>query len=101
TPAVRRAITEAMLRQPDRIRFFLQEIEAGRVKSGDIDALRTRQLVNHTQTDIRERARKLLQGNLPADRKKVLDTYKAALTLKSDPQRGRAVFQKNCIPCHR
>src|SRR5207248_2802541 len=39
TPAVRREVTEAMLRQPDRIRFFLKEVEAGRVKPGDLDSL--------------------------------------------------------------
>src|SRR5262249_20868262 len=49
TPAVRREVAEAMLRQPDRIRFFLKEVEAGRVKPGDLDTLRTRQLVNHKQ----------------------------------------------------
>jgi len=31
----------------------------------------------------------------------VLDTYRAALKLKGDPQRGREVFRKNCATCHR
>jgi putative heme-binding domain-containing protein len=101
TPAVRREVTEAMLRQPDRIQFFLAELEAGRVKPGDLDALRTRQLVNHHRPDIRDRARKLLQENMPADRKLVLERYQASLKLSGDPKRGKAVFQKNCITCHK
>jgi putative heme-binding domain-containing protein len=101
TPAVRREVTEAMLRQPERILFFLSEVEAGRIKPGDLDALRTRQLVNHSKADIRERARKLLQENLPAERKQVLEKYKTALTLKGDAKRGQVVFQKNCATCHR
>jgi putative heme-binding domain-containing protein len=101
TPAVRREVTEAMLRQPERILFLLKEVEAGRVKPGDLDALRSRQLVNHGRKDIRELARKLLVDNLPADRKKVLEQYQAALKLKGDPQRGKSVFQKNCATCHR
>ncbi len=100
TPAVRREVTEALFRQPDRILAFLQEVEAGRVKPADLDPIRTRQVLNHSRPDIRERARKLLQGNLPADRKEVLERYQAALALKGDPQRGRAVFQKNCATCH-
>jgi putative membrane-bound dehydrogenase-like protein len=101
TPAVRREVTEALLRQPDRILFFLGEVEAGRIKPGDLDAVRTRQLVNHNRTEIRDRARKLLQENLPADRKQVLERYQAALTRNADPKRGQAVFQKNCATCHR
>jgi putative heme-binding domain-containing protein len=101
TPAVRREVTEAMLRQPDRALAFLREVEAGRVKPGDVDSQRSRQLVNHSRADLRELARKLLQNNLPADRKQVLAKYQAALHLKGDPERGKAVFQKNCATCHR
>jgi putative heme-binding domain-containing protein len=101
TPAVRREVLEAMSRQPDRVAFLLGEIEAGRVKPGDIDAVRTRQLVNHSRPEIRDRAKKLLQENLPADRKKVLDEYRAALTLKAEPRRGKEVFAKQCAGCHR
>jgi putative heme-binding domain-containing protein len=101
TPALRREVTEAMLRQPDRILFFLKEVEAGRVKPGDVDAVRTRQLVRHSRPEIRDKARKLLQENLPADRAKILARYKEALALKGDPKRGQAVFQKNCTTCHR
>jgi putative membrane-bound dehydrogenase-like protein len=101
TPAVRREVLEAMLRQPDRIQFLLGEVEAGRIKPSDIDPQRSRQLVKHGQADIRERALKLLKGNLPADRKEVLDRYQAALKLSGDTRRGQAVFQKNCATCHR
>src|SRR5262249_19457278 len=58
TPALRREVLEAMLRQPDRTALLLDEVEMGRVRPGDIDALRTRQLVNHGKADVRDRARK-------------------------------------------
>lgn len=101
TPALRREVTEALLRQPDRILFLLNEVEAGRIKPSDLDALRTRQLVNHNRSAIRDRARKLLQENLPAERKQVIERYQSALTLAADPKRGQVVFQKNCATCHR
>ncbi len=100
TPALRREVTEVMFRQPDRIMVFLDEVQAGRVKPADLDPTRTRQVLNHRRPDIRERAHKLLQGSLPADRKKVLESYQRALTLKGDPKKGRMVFQKNCATCH-
>jgi putative membrane-bound dehydrogenase-like protein len=100
-PAVRREVTEALLRQPDRVRALLAEVEAGHVKAGDIDAVRVRQLLSYGQPEIRERARKLLRAGLPADRKQVLARYQAALTRQGDPIKGREVFKKNCSTCHR
>ncbi len=38
SPALRREVAESMLRQPDRARFLLDELEAGRVAPGDLDA---------------------------------------------------------------
>jgi putative membrane-bound dehydrogenase-like protein len=100
-PALRREVTEAMLRQPDRALFLLGEIEAKRVKPGDLDAQRQRQLVDSPKAEVREKAKKLLQDSLPADRKKVLEQYAAALKQKGDPKKGREVFTKNCATCHR
>jgi putative membrane-bound dehydrogenase-like protein len=100
-PAVRREVLEAMLRQPARVEFLLDELEAKHIKPADIDAPRTRQLLNHGQAKIRDRARKLLRDNLPADRKLVVARYQEALKLKGDSGRGREVFKKNCATCHR
>jgi putative heme-binding domain-containing protein len=100
-PPVRREILEAMLRRPERISFLLDEIEAKRVKASEIDASRTRQLVNHPDAKIRERSKKLLQDNLPADRLEVLKKYQAALAMKGDAKRGREVFKHNCATCHK
>jgi putative membrane-bound dehydrogenase-like protein len=101
TPAVRREVVEAMLGQPDRALFLLGEIEARRVKPGDLDAQRQRQLVNHPRAEVRERAKRLLRDSLPAERKKVLERYQAALKLKGDVRKGQEVFRKNCATCHR
>jgi putative membrane-bound dehydrogenase-like protein len=101
TPALRREVVEAMLRQPDRALSLLAEIEAKRVKPGDLDAQRQRQLVNHARADVRDRAKKLLEDSLPAERKKVMEQYQAALKLKGNIKKGQEVFRKNCATCHR
>jgi putative membrane-bound dehydrogenase-like protein len=100
TPALRREATETLVRQPERVKALLDAIEAGRVKPGDLDPLRNQQLVRHPRAEIRARALKLLRDSLPADRKKVLARYRAALKLKGDLKRGQVVFQKNCASCH-
>jgi putative heme-binding domain-containing protein len=101
TPAVRREVTEAMLRQSDRVLFLLKEVEAGRVKPGDLDPLRARQLVGSSNPKVRALARKLLADAVPAERRKVLAKYRAALKLKGDAGRGKKVFAKHCATCHR
>jgi len=101
TPALRREVSEALLRQPARIHFLFDEMDAKRVKPGDLDAVQARRLLSHRDEKIRTRARHLLQDSMPAERKLVLAQYQQCLTLKGDPVRGREVFKKNCATCHR
>jgi putative membrane-bound dehydrogenase-like protein len=100
-PAVRREILEGLLRQPSRVPALLDAIEAKRVRVGEIDPLRVRQLSNLKDAGLRERAKALLAGQVPADRTKVLAEYQPALALKADAKNGREVFKKNCAACHR
>jgi putative membrane-bound dehydrogenase-like protein len=100
TPAVQREIISAMLRQPARVETLLGELEARRIAPGDIDPSNLPQLVNNSRSEIRERARKLLQESIPAERKQVLERYQAAVTRDGDALRGRSIFQKNCATCH-
>ncbi len=101
TPPLRREIMEAMLRQPDRVATLFDEIEAKRVKASDLDATRTRQLLQHPRADLRVRAKKLLADQLPGDRLAALKEYQPALTMKSDGKTGREIFKKHCATCHR
>jgi putative membrane-bound dehydrogenase-like protein len=101
TPALRREVSEALLRQPERIKVLLKAIAAGTVKAGDLDAQRSKQLLNHKDPGIRDLAKKLLQDNLPAERKEVLAKYQATLKLPGDAARGKLIFHKNCATCHR
>jgi putative membrane-bound dehydrogenase-like protein len=101
TPSLRREATEALLRQPERVKLLLKDVESGKVKPGDIEPLRVRQLVNHKDAAIRELAKKLLQDSQPTDRTEAVKKYQAALKLQGDPVKGKLVFQKNCATCHK
>src|SRR5205823_3102686 len=69
--------------------------------AGQLEPARVEQLRRHRDARVRARARKVLAGQLAADRQKVVETYRPALDLKADRARGRAVFRKNCATCHR
>ena len=101
TPAIRREVSEAMLRRPERIRILLAELEAGRVKRGDLDPVRIRQLLRYPRVELRRKAQALLANHTSEDRAKVLARYQAALKMSGDPRRGREVFRKRCATCHR
>jgi putative heme-binding domain-containing protein len=101
TPAIRAAILATMYGSTERTRLLLDEIAAGRVSAREIDPTRAGQLRNHRDAAIRELAGRLLKDDTDADRAKVLADYHGALSAGSDPKRGREVFAKNCVQCHK
>jgi putative membrane-bound dehydrogenase-like protein len=101
SPGVRREVLEAILARPDRVAFLLDEIDAKKVAPGQIEPARREQLRKHPDAKLRERAQRLLAGATTPDRRKVVDEYSAALELKADAGRGKAIFRKTCATCHR
>jgi len=102
TPAVRRRLIQSLLRTTSRAEALLAEIESGRLTVTELDAATVQLLINHKDEAIRDQARKLLAAAIPADRKQVLEKYQPALAIKAaDAKRGRAVFEKNCVTCHK
>jgi putative heme-binding domain-containing protein len=59
------------------------------------------QLRTHRDARLRRQARTLLARNLASDREKVVASYRAALDLEANADRGRRAFRKNCATCHR
>src|SRR6185436_5353886 len=100
-PALRREILEAMSRRPERVSALLDEIEAGRMTPGELGASLLKQLQNYGDVAIRDRAKKLIQSNLPEERQKVIERYKGALAKEGDAKRGREIFKTNCAACHK
>jgi putative membrane-bound dehydrogenase-like protein len=101
SPTIRRAVLDAVLTRADRTALLLDEIEAGRVKASGLDRAHVNLLLTRGMAEQKARAAKLLEDAIPGDRKKVLADYQVALTLQADANRGREVFKKSCIACHR
>jgi putative heme-binding domain-containing protein len=100
-PAVRREIQEAIFARAERIPTLLDAIGKKTVLPQQLDAARIAQLRKHPDAKLRARAERLLAGAIDLDRQKVIAEWKGALDLKSDVEKGRAVFRKNCATCHR
>jgi len=100
TPALRSRLLDTLLGRPAWHPELLAAVERGTIPAGQIDAARRQQLAGSSDAAVRTRAEKLFAGGSNPDRQKVIDEYKAALALKGDPARGKAVFAKSCAACH-
>lgn len=100
-PVIRRAIVAGLLARTPRTTLLLDGIEAGKIKPAELERAQAGRLLKHGDAALRNRASVLLAAAVPADRQEVLADYQRVLTLKPDAARGRAVFQKNCVTCHR
>jgi putative heme-binding domain-containing protein len=100
-PSVRREVQEQLLSTPTRIAALFKAVEAKQVQPNDIEPARVAQLKAHRNAEIRGRATLLFAGQGSADRKKVIEDYRAALELPSNADRGRAVFKQHCSACHK
>jgi putative heme-binding domain-containing protein len=101
SPGLRHSVLEVLFARADRLPKLLRAIEEGKVLAGQLEPFRLDQLRKHPDPEQREKATKLLAGHGASDRRKVVDSYRAALELKGEASRGKAVFKKTCVTCHR
>lgn len=101
SPSVRGEVVETLLGRREGINELLDAIENGKIAAGFISPVRKERLMNNRDAKIQARARKLFAASVPDSRKKVLDAYRTALSLKGDATRGRKVFEQNCMTCHK
>ncbi|MBT6155749.1 MAG: c-type cytochrome [Planctomycetaceae bacterium] len=101
SPQVRRAIIDVLVSRTNHAAVLLDAIEAGRVKSGELERDKKQLLLNHPNAGLRSRSRKLLAADVATDRAKVVASLQKVLDLDGDPKRGREVFLKQCAVCHK
>ena len=101
TPQIRRALLEVLLANEERIALLLDRIEHGIIKTTEVDAIRQTRLMKQGNPLLRSRAEKLFAVATDLDRASVLEKYQGALDKPGEAERGRAIFEKNCVTCHR
>ncbi|MBI1913960.1 MAG: c-type cytochrome [Planctomycetes bacterium] len=101
SPQLRATAAESLFARPAWVTAFLDAVEQGKVKPGDVDPARVALLQASADGRIRARAAKLFAGARLSKRQDVVAAYQKALTLKGDPMKGKALFKKECSACHR
>jgi putative membrane-bound dehydrogenase-like protein len=101
SPVLRREVLVALFAQKPRLQQLLDAVERKQVLAGQLEPARLAMLRQHPDAAVRQRALKLLAGQVAPARQKVVESYRPALDLKAEPARGKVVFQKNCATCHR
>jgi putative membrane-bound dehydrogenase-like protein len=101
SPRLRSEALEALLARPHRSLALLQTISAGKFAASNIDPARTKLLVEHSDSAVRELAAKTLANAKLGRRADVIAAYQDSLKLDGDVERGRQTFRKICAACHR
>jgi len=101
SPQVRATAAETLFARPASIHVFLDAVEKGTIKSGEIDPARIQLLQTFADEKIRGRAEKLFKGTKLSARKDVVAAYQKSLDFKGDANKGKDIFKKNCAACHR
>src|SRR5262249_53454122 len=85
----------------ERLTALLAAMEKKTVLAAHLEPVRLERLRKHPDKEVRARAAKVLEGQGAPERKKVGEAYEAALDLKADAVKGKAVCGKTCAACHR
>ncbi len=101
TPSIRAEVLNVLTTRADWLTALLDAIENKTVSRGEIDAGTRQRSVTYPSKALRERATDLLPTSSSADRLAVVKAHQPALKLKGDVGRGKLVFQKVCIVCHK
>ena len=99
TPPVRLAATVALLSRPEHVELLVTGIENDEVPFWTINQGHKIRLVMQQDASIRFRVHELLR-KLEGERLRILERYRAALSLSGDAVQGAQVFKKSCDKCH-
>jgi putative membrane-bound dehydrogenase-like protein len=101
TPALRAQAIEALFSREPWLVTMLDAIGDGSFRAANLDSLRVRSLLAYENADIKARAERVLADYNLGSRQEIVDAYQDVLTMKGDPERGKAVFTENCSKCHK
>jgi putative heme-binding domain-containing protein len=93
-------VMNIMFSRLERTKALVQALEAGTIPSSQMAVMYRQQLLNSSDAEIRERAKKLFAAS-NADRQDVGATYQEVLQLKGNSEHGAEVFRANCALCHK
>jgi putative heme-binding domain-containing protein len=100
SPLQRAAIISVLLSRDEWIDALLEALEHSTLSQGEIALPDRERLLKSAKIPIRDRAQKLFSAQRPSTRTEILASYRNVSSLAGHMERGSAVFEKNCAPCH-
>lgn len=101
SPRLRATAAETLFSRPAWVAAFLDAVEKGTIRPGDIDPARVALLEASADPRLRDRAVKLFAAARLGKRPDVVAAYRKALEIKGDPKKGKTLFKQHCSACHR
>jgi putative membrane-bound dehydrogenase-like protein len=101
TPSLRAEVVGLLLGRRAWVGPLLGAVQAGTVPAAQIPPTRRALLLKDRDPALRDRARALLGGEAVGPRSEAVARFKPALERPGDPDRGRAVFDRECMVCHK
>jgi putative membrane-bound dehydrogenase-like protein len=101
TPAIRAEVLQSLLGRSAWVGPLLDAVGSGLVPAGQIPPLRRALLLTDRNPTIRRRAQAVLGGETPGPRAAALADYRLVLDRPGDPDRGRLIFDRECLTCHK
>jgi putative heme-binding domain-containing protein len=101
TPSVREDVVTAMLSVRARALPLLQAVDAGDIPANQIPFAQRRLLLQSAIPQVKELAVKHLGDSGSGSRKAIVEHYQPVLEKPGDINRGRAIFDRACVNCHR
>jgi putative heme-binding domain-containing protein len=99
TPDVRRKVLTALLSERGRMKVLMKALEDGQVERTMADPAMQARLYDHPDKEVVERARQFFKQEA-AEREAAVASYRDALNLTGDVNRGRDIFGSTCANCH-
>jgi putative membrane-bound dehydrogenase-like protein len=100
TPALRTEVVGSLLGRRAWIGRLLDAVGAGTIPSGQIPPTRRALLLADRDPQLRQRAQAVLGGEAPGPRAEAVARYRPAIERAGDADRGRSVFERECLACH-
>ena len=100
-PVSRTLAMETLLSRTGWAKACLGAVASGVIGRGELGPVRRKRLLAFPDESVRKQAMDIFRGNAEGDRAAVIEKYRLALTAEGDFEKGRAVFRKACIACHR
>lgn len=101
SPSVRREAIEVLLSRSRWTGALLDAVSKNQISSSFIESARRQALLENADPKIKASAHAIFAADRGTPRSEVVDNYRSALSLNGDSERGRLVYEKNCMACHK